>query len=49
MIKGEQIMQTLERASKILSTSPKEALGDAIGLAAVAIMIFAGFLAPAFL
>ena len=42
-------MQTLERASSIINAAPKEALGDAIGLAAVAILIFAGFLAPAFL
>ena len=41
-------MQTLERANAIITSAPKEALGDAIGLAAVAIMIFAGFLAPAF-
>ncbi|MEL7469348.1 MAG: hypothetical protein AAFN27_12900 [Pseudomonadota bacterium] len=42
-------MRTLERASEIIKTAPKEALGDAIGLAAVAMLIFTGFLAPAIL
>ena len=42
-------MQTLQRAHDIIASNPKEALGDAIGIAAVAILIFAGFLAPAFL
>ncbi len=42
-------MQTLERASSIINAAPKEALGDAIGLAAIAFLIFAGFLTPAFL
>ena len=41
-------MKTLERASSIITAAPKEALGDAIGMAAVAILIFAGFLTPAF-
>ncbi len=41
-------MQTLERASSIINSAPKEALGDAIGLAAIAFLIFAGFLTPAF-
>ena len=42
-------MRTLQRAQDIIATNPKEALGDAIGIAAVAILIFAGFLAPAFM
>ncbi|MEL6999729.1 MAG: hypothetical protein ACFB03_00570 [Paracoccaceae bacterium] len=42
-------MRTLERANEIIKTAPKEALGDAIGLAAVAMLIFTGFLAPAIL
>ena len=42
-------MQTLQRANDIITANPKEALGDAIGIAAVAILIFAGFLAPAFM
>lgn len=42
-------MNTLQRANDIIAASPKEALGDAIGIAAVAILIFAGFLAPAFM
>ena len=42
-------MQTLQRANEIIAANPKEALGDAIGIAAVAIFIFAGFLTPAFL
>ena len=42
-------MQMLQRANDIIAANPKEALGDAIGIAAVAILIFAGFLAPAFL
>ena len=42
-------MRTIEKAHNILATTPKEALGDAIGLAAMVVMIFAGFLVPAFL
>lgn len=42
-------MATIIKARSILSIAPKEALSDALGLAAVAIMIFAGFLVPAFL
>ena len=41
-------MRTLERAQTILTEAPKEAVGDAIGLAVVAIFIFAGFMTPAF-
>ncbi|MEM9062715.1 MAG: hypothetical protein AAGD13_19815 [Pseudomonadota bacterium] len=42
-------MRTLERAHEIVKSAPREALGDAIGLAAVAMLIFTGFLAPAVL
>lgn len=42
-------MQTLERANAIIAAAPKEALKDAIGLGAVVILIFTGFLAPAFM
>ena len=41
-------MRTLEKAQNILTHAPKEAVGDAIGLAVVAILIFAGFMTPAF-
>ena len=41
-------MHTLQRAQDIISSNPEEALGDAIGIAAIAIMIFTGFLMPAF-
>ena len=41
-------MRTIEKATKIWAHAPKEAMGDAIGLAAVAMLIFAGFLTPAF-
>jgi len=40
-------MRTIETARTILSTRPKEAMSDAVGLAAMALLIFAGFLAPA--
>ena len=42
-------MRTLEKAHSILSQAPREAMNDAIGLAAVVALIFAGFLAPALL
>ncbi|MEM7059568.1 MAG: hypothetical protein AAF557_18440 [Pseudomonadota bacterium] len=41
-------MRTLQKAQRIVNQAPKEAMGDAIGLAAVAILIFTGFMAPAF-
>ena len=41
-------MRTIEKAQKIVTEAPKEAAGDAIGLAVVAILIFTGFIAPAF-
>lgn len=39
-------MKTLEKAQSILSQTPREAMNDAVGLAAVVALIFAGFLAP---
>ena len=41
-------MRTLEKAQTIFNLGPKEALGDVLGLAAMALMIFGGFLVPAF-
>ncbi len=41
-------MRTIEKAQHIVATAPKDAMRDAVGLAAVALLIFAGFLAPAF-
>jgi len=41
-------MRTIQRAQRILTEAPKEAMGDAIGLATVAILIFTGFMVPAF-
>ena len=41
-------MRTLEKAHKILNLTPKEAFGDAVGLAAMGLLIFGGFLVPAF-
>ena len=42
-------MRTIEKAQAILAENPKGAMSDAIGLAAVAVLIFAGFVVPAFL
>ena len=42
-------MRTLEKAHRIMSLTPKEAVGDALGLLAMGLMIFGGFLVPAFL
>lgn len=39
-------MRTIEKAHRILAHAPREAMNDALGLAAVAALIFAGFLAP---
>lgn len=41
-------MQTIEKAHTILATAPREAMRDAVGLAAMVFLIFAGFLVPAF-
>lgn len=41
-------MRTIDRAAAILSIVPREAMRDAIGLAAMAFLIFGGFLVPAF-
>ncbi|MEM1162619.1 MAG: hypothetical protein AAGJ28_16935 [Pseudomonadota bacterium] len=40
-------MRTIQTARTILTSRPKEAMADAVGLAVVAVLIFAGFLAPA--
>lgn len=42
-------MRTIDRATAILTAAPREALRDAIGLAAMAFLIFGGFLVPAFI
>lgn len=42
-------MKTINRAQTIIEATPREALADAIGLAAIALLIFGGFLAPALL
>ena len=42
-------MSTLERASQAIAAAPREALADALGLAAIAVIVFIGFLAPAVL
>lgn len=39
-------MRTIQTARRILNTRPKEALDDAIGVAAIVGLILAGFLAP---
>ena len=42
-------MRTIEKAHRILATAPREALSDAIGVAAMVLIIFGGFTLPAFL
>ena len=42
-------MRTLEKAQTLFNLCPKEATGDALGLAAMALLIFGGFIVPAFL
>ena len=42
-------MRTLNKAQNILAECPREAIGDALGIAALALLIFAGFTVPAFL
>ena len=42
-------MTTLINARKYLQSAPAEALTDVLGLAALAVLIFAGFTLPAFL
>ena len=39
-------MKTFERAHEIFSEAPREAVHDALGLAGLALVIFAGFMAP---
>lgn len=41
-------MKTIEKAHEIVRLSPDEAMSDAIGLAAMALVIFGVFLSPAF-
>lgn len=40
-------MRMIRRTHAIFSTAPRAALGDAAGLAVMALLIFAGFLLPA--
>ena len=40
-------MRMIRRTHAIFSTAPRDALGDVAGLAAMALLIFAGFLLPA--
>lgn len=42
-------MRTIMKAQKILTETPGEALSDALGMVAVALLIFGGFTVPAFL
>lgn len=42
-------MNTIIKAQKILAEAPGEALSDALGIVAVAMLIFGGFTIPAFL
>jgi hypothetical protein len=41
-------MKTIEKAHQIFASAPQDAAKDALGLAAVAFFLFAGFLVPAF-
>lgn len=42
-------MKTFTKAQRIMAECPREALGDAIGIAAMALLIFIGFTVPAFI
>ena len=42
-------MQTINKVQKIFAEAPGEALSDALGIVAVALLIFGGFTVPAFL
>ena len=42
-------MRTIAKAQRIVADSPREALGDALGMITVALLIFGGFTVPAFL
>ncbi|MEM9140163.1 MAG: hypothetical protein AAGB15_10065 [Pseudomonadota bacterium] len=42
-------MKTISKAQDIVAKVPKEALQDAIGLAVFTLLMFTGFMAPAFL
>ena len=39
-------MRVIRRTHAIFSAAPRDALGDAAGLAAMVLLIFAGFLLP---
>ncbi len=41
-------MRTLEKAHRIVTSAPREALADAIGVVAMVGLIFGGFTLPAF-
>lgn len=41
-------MRTVRRAHAIVAAAPHEAVRDAIGVAVMAALIFAGFMLPAF-
>jgi hypothetical protein len=41
-------MRTFETARRILNNRPAEAMNDVIGVAAIAGLVLAGFLAPVF-
>ncbi|HSF95517.1 MAG TPA: hypothetical protein VLA52_10880 [Thermohalobaculum sp.] len=41
-------MTMLLKARKFAADAPREALADTLGFAAVCVLIFAGFMAPAF-
>ncbi len=42
-------MRTISKAQRILAEQPQEAVSDALGIVAMAALIFAGFTVPAFL
>ena len=42
-------MSTVLKAQKFIRNAPREALADALGLGAFAVLVFAGFTVPAFL
>ena len=42
-------MKTFERAHEIFAANPREAMTDALALAGLALLIFAGFMVPVLL
>ena len=42
-------MRTIEKANTILTAMPREALLEVVGVCAVVVLIFSGFMIPAFL